>query len=60
MLQEPTASWRWGGVRSRRTPSWSKLHPEGTTGPTDDYTDIAGDFQYERPLGKAQLTVHGT
>lgn len=38
----------------------AKLHPDGISGPTDDYTDIAGDFQYERPIGKAQLTVHGT
>lgn len=38
----------------------AELYPEGFSGPTNNYTDIAGDFQFERPIGRAQLTVHGT
>jgi hypothetical protein len=40
---------------------WTKLIANGVAGPTDSYTDVAGDFQYERQLGAGRLvTVHGT
>lgn len=40
---------------------WAKLIPAGLTGQKDSYVDIAGDFQYEHPLGPGQnITVHGT
>ncbi len=35
--------------------------PGAVTGPEDDYTDVAADFQYERPLRQRdELTIHGT
>jgi hypothetical protein len=36
------------------------LIPEGVSGSTDRYQDIAADFQFERLLRGGQLTVHGT
>jgi len=39
---------------------WSKLRPAGITGETDNYKDIAADFQFERMINNGQLTVHGT
>ncbi|MGB7213191.1 MAG: hypothetical protein WBC97_11270 [Gemmatimonadales bacterium] len=36
------------------------LFPTGVTGPTDRYTDVGFDAQYERPLGSGNLTLHGT
>jgi hypothetical protein len=39
---------------------WAKLFPEGITGLTDRYTDIAGDVQYEHKFGLNQVTVHGS
>lgn len=33
----------------------SRLYPTGVTGPTDRFTDIGGDLQYERRTGKAGL-----
>jgi hypothetical protein len=38
----------------------ASLYPTGVSGLTDKYTDVAGDFQYERTLGQDLLTVHGT
>jgi hypothetical protein len=34
--------------------------PEGVSGPTDDYRDVAGDFQYDIVLHGHQLGFHGT
>ncbi len=39
---------------------FARLYPEGITGLTDRYTDFAGDFQYERPIGENLLTLHGS
>ena len=39
---------------------WAKLYPEGISGLKDEYTDVAGDFQYEHNFGQNLLTVHGT
>jgi hypothetical protein len=36
------------------------LVPEGISGATDKYRDIAADFQYEKVLRGHQLSVHGT
>lgn len=38
----------------------AKLYPSGVSGLTDDYTDVAGDFQYQHFFGENTLTVHGT
>jgi hypothetical protein len=38
----------------------AKLIPQGVEGPTNDFTDVAGDFQFERPIGDGTLTLHGT
>jgi len=38
----------------------ASLYPSGVSGDTDEYTDIAGDFQYERSFGTRMLTLHGT
>ena len=38
----------------------AKLMPDGIDGPTDDYTDVAADFQLERAVGNDTLTVHGS
>ncbi|MEZ5559699.1 MAG: hypothetical protein R3E86_14295 [Pseudomonadales bacterium] len=38
----------------------ASLKPDGVSGPTDDYTDLAGDFQYQRTIGDDLLTLHGT
>ena len=38
----------------------ANLIPDGVDGPTNDFTDVAGDFQFERAFGSAMLTVHGT
>jgi hypothetical protein len=35
------------------------LFPMGISGPTDNFTDIGVDFQYERPVGDGNLTAHG-
>lgn len=37
-----------------------KSHPNAVSGLTDDYTDVAGDFQYERSLGPDMVVFHGT
>ncbi len=37
-----------------------KNHPGALNGLTDDYRDIAGDFQYERSLGSDSIVFHGT
>ena len=40
---------------------YARLYPEGVSGPTDDYTDAALDFQYERTLGNSDmLSLYGT
>jgi hypothetical protein len=36
----------------------SKLYPAGVTGPTDRFTDVALDAQYERRLGGGNLFAH--
>ena len=36
----------------------SRLYPSGVTGPTDRYTDVAVDAQYERQLGGGNLFAH--
>ena len=38
----------------------AKLFPEGVSGLTDEYTDIAGDVQYEHTFGQNLMTIHGT
>ena len=35
------------------------LHPDGISGPTDDYRDVAVDFQYETTLHGHPLSFHG-
>ena len=37
---------------------YASLYPNGYTGTTDDYTDIAGDIQYERTLGNNSVSLH--
>jgi hypothetical protein len=36
----------------------ASLYPEGISGPTDRYTDLALDLQYEQPLGPGGLSVY--
>ena len=36
------------------------LYPTGVTGPTDRYTDVAVDAQYERRVGGGNVTAHTT
>lgn len=36
----------------------TKLYPEGVTGFTDNYTDVAFDMQYERQFTNGQFTCH--
>jgi hypothetical protein len=36
----------------------SRLYPEGITGPTDRFTDVAFDLQYEQPLGPGGISVY--
>jgi len=38
----------------------TSLVPEGVAGATDDYDDVAVDFQYERPVGARNLIAHGS
>jgi hypothetical protein len=38
----------------------AKLVPNGLDGPTNDYTDVAADFQFEHTRGDDTVTVHGT
>jgi hypothetical protein len=38
----------------------TRLYPAGVTGPTDRYTDVALDAQYERKVGKGSITAHTT
>jgi hypothetical protein len=35
-----------------------RLYPDGIAGPTDRYTDVAFDLQYEQPLGQGGLNVY--
>ena len=35
-----------------------RLYPQGIAGPTDRYTDLALDLQYEQPLGPGGLSVY--
>ena len=37
---------------------YAALYPNGYTGTTDDYTDIAGDAQYERSFGNNSVSLH--
>ncbi len=36
------------------------LYPTGVSGPTDRYTDVAFDAQYERRVGHGSITAHTT
>ncbi len=38
----------------------TSLYPTGISGPTDKYTDIAMDAQYERSVGSSELIAHTT
>ncbi len=37
-----------------------RLYPTGVTGPTDRYTDLGFDAQYERRIGQGNVTAHTT
>jgi len=39
---------------------YSKLYPNGVSGKTNDYTDLALDTQFEHPMGNDMLTLRGT
>ncbi len=39
---------------------FTHLYPTGVSGPTDNYTDIGADIQYEYSFAKGQFTVHGS
>jgi hypothetical protein len=39
---------------------WSELYPQGISGRTDKYTDLALDSQFEHPMGDNMLTLRGT
>ena len=39
---------------------WSELYPQGISGKTDKYTDVALDSQFEHPMGDNMLTLRGT
>jgi hypothetical protein len=39
---------------------YSKLYPEGVSGKTNKYTDLALDTQFEHPMGNNMLTLRGT
>jgi hypothetical protein len=39
---------------------WSELYPQGISGKTDKYTDLALDSQFEHPMGDNMLTLRGT
>jgi hypothetical protein len=39
---------------------WTALYPGPLSGPTDKFTDLAFDTQYERPLGTDFLSAHLT
>jgi hypothetical protein len=39
---------------------WSELYPQGISGKTDKYTDLAIDSQLEHPMGDDMLTLRGT
>ncbi len=38
----------------------TRLYPTGVTGTSDRYTDVALDAQYERKVGKGNVTAHTT
>jgi hypothetical protein len=39
---------------------YSKLYPDGVSGKTNKYTDLALDSQFEHPMGDNMLTLRGT
>jgi hypothetical protein len=39
---------------------YSKLYPDGVSGKTNKYTDLALDTQFEHPMGDNMLTLRGT
>jgi hypothetical protein len=39
---------------------YSKLYPDGVSGKTNKYTDLALDTQFEHPMGNDMLTLRGT
>lgn len=39
---------------------FAELYPDSLSGPTDEFTDVAFDTQYERPLGADFLSAHFT
>ena len=52
---------RLGGSRTIEVGTYgfsSRLYPQGVAGPTDRYTDLALDLQYEQPLGPGGLSVY--
>lgn len=38
----------------------SRLYPTGVTGPTDRFSDVAADVQYERVVGHGNFVLHGS
>ena len=38
----------------------TRLYPKGVSGPTDRFTDVAFDGQYERRVGRGSVTAHTT
>lgn len=38
----------------------AEIMPAGVSGPKDQFTDVAADAQYERPIGVNALTVHAS
>jgi hypothetical protein len=38
----------------------SQLYPTGVTGPTDRFSDVAADLQYERVVGGGNFVAHAT
>ena len=39
---------------------FAKIYPDGISGSTDDYTDLALDVSYGRQMGNNRLSIHGT
>jgi hypothetical protein len=38
----------------------AQIYPSGVTGPSDRFTDLALDAQYEQPVGAGSFTAHAT
>jgi len=53
----------WGGAQYLSVGTYglfSRLYPSGTAGPSDRYTDVAADLQFERTIGEGGVQVYGT